>query len=161
MKKIAILFAAACLLALPILADCGKDHAAACAKGHAGAGCCAKQEGVQRTAANLDNGVRITITASDPKAVEMIQAHAGMAGQDGCGECPMKAEGVTRSVEKIATGVVITATAANAETVKALQTHAAKMAAGGCQKQAGHAGCQRKADKAKCAHGEAEAPATS
>ena len=162
MKKVAVLFVAACLLALPLAADCGKDHAAAAGgKGHGSTGCCAKQEGVERTVTNLDNGVQVSLTASDPKVVEMLQTHSAMAGKDGCGECPMKAEGVTRSVEKTATGVVMTATATTPEAVKALQQHAAQMATGGCMKKTEKAGCAHKADKAKCTRTEGETPTTS
>ncbi len=117
---------------------------------------CCKNAGVERTVVNLDNGVRVTMTAKDPKAVAAIQEKSATC----CKDCPMTAEGVTRTVEKTAAGVVITATAANPELVKKLQAHAAADAAGG--EGAGH--CKGGAEKSsaaagKCPYSGAEAKA--
>ena len=117
------------------------------------AGCCKKMGGVQRTVANIENGVTITMTATDPKVVAMIQEHTATCGKGmaGCKDCPMHAEGVSRSIAKTATGVVITATATTPELVKKLQAHAGAMDCGH-GKQA-HAGMMNKGGTS-CAHGE-------
>jgi hypothetical protein len=117
MKRLFLLFALAALLATTLIAaDTAKPMA-----------CCSKAAGVERTVANLDNGVKITITAKDAKAVAMIQNMAASCGMDKdcCKDCPMMAEGVTRAVETTANGVVITATATDTKLVKAMQEHAA------------------------------------
>lgn len=92
-----------------------------------GKGCCTGMEGVTKQVTNLDNGVKVTLSAKDPKTVAKLQEH--LTGEHGtsCGkDCPMHLEGVTRNVEKTADGVVITATATDAAVVKRLQEHAAK-----------------------------------
>ena len=138
MKRIALLVALIALLAGPLMvmaADAARQMS-----------CCGKAAGIERTVANLDNGVKITFTAKDPKAVAMIQDMAASCGQDKgcCKDCPMMAEGVTRSIEKTSSGVVITATATDAKLVKAMQEHAASC--GGtamkdcCKGKASHAG---------------------
>ena len=119
MKRMVLLVALIALLAVPLVV-----MAANAAKQMS---CCGKAAGVERTVANLDNGVKITLTAKDAKAVTMIQEMAASCGQDKgcCKDCPMMAEGVTRTVEKTADGVAITATATDAKLVKAMQEHAA------------------------------------
>ena len=90
------------------------------AEEHAG---CRPAPGLQRTVANLDNGVTITLTCSDPKMVAEVQARAAK----GCDSaCPLSAGNVTRAVENTADGVVVTATSTDPAVVKALQEHAAK-----------------------------------
>jgi hypothetical protein len=137
MKRLATLIALCALLALPLLAaDTPAKPSAAC---------CLKSAGTQRTVTNLDNGVKITMTAKDPRVAAMIQEHAASCPKDdpGCKDCPMAAEGVNRTVEKTESGVVITATSANPELVKKLQAHAATCGSGnmkGCYK--GRAGAQ-------------------
>ncbi|MFN3414065.1 MAG: hypothetical protein ACK42L_08415 [Thermoanaerobaculum sp.] len=113
----------------------------------AGGACCSKDQLVTKQVANLPNGVKITLTASDPKVVAQLQSKTEGCGKEGCKTCPMHAEGVTRTVEKIANGVVITATSADAQLVAALQKHASGMTAG-CNKSAGKASC--------CSKGEAK-----
>jgi len=135
MKRVLVGVVVMALFAMPMLAgEAGK------------AGCC-KAAGVERSVANLDNGVKITITTGDPKMVAHIQEQAGSCSKEGCGDCPMMSDKVTRTVDKTDNGVVITATSADAAMVKALQTHAAasgqgcargKTASGGCAHGKGH-----------------------
>jgi len=135
MKRLVLLMALAALVAAPLLAA---DAATPMA-------CCSKAAGFERTVTNLDNGVKVTMTAKDPKAVAALQEMSASCsnGKACCKDCPMDAEGVTRTVEKTASGVVVTATATNAELVKRLQTHAAAMSArseaNGCCKGKGGA----------------------
>jgi hypothetical protein len=125
MKRFFLMMVLAALVATPLLAADA-----------AGSMACCKNAGVERTVTNLDNGVRMTMTAKDPKAVAMIQEMSASCSKDKpcCKDCPMAAEGVTRTVEKTGAGVVITATATNPDLVKKLQAHAATMAAGGDMK---------------------------
>jgi hypothetical protein len=139
MRRFFVLSALVAMLAMPALAGQGKAM-----------GCCGKQSGVQRSVANVDNGVRITMTATDPKVVASLQemsASCGAAG--GCADCPMHGEGVTRTVEKTADGIVVTATATDPAMVAKLQQHAATMGAAGC------AGAKAEAKAGCCAKGAA------
>ena len=136
MKRIFLLMVLAALLAAPILAGdpAPAKHAA----------CCSKSTGAERTVANLENGVKITCTASDAKAVALIQEAAASCSKDKtcCKDCPMAAEGVTRTVEKTDKGVVITVTSADAAMVKKLQESAAACCTGkmkACCKGGAHA----------------------
>ena len=144
MKRFILMIALAALAAAPLMAADAAPAPMACCSG----------AGVERTVANVDNGVKVTMTAKDPKTVAMIQEMAAdpSKAKACCQDCPMTAEGVTRSVEKTETGVVVTATATNPELVKKLQAHAAKMAAGdgakGCCK--GHGGEKASGHGAKC-----------
>lgn len=113
----------------------------------AGGACCGKDQAVTKQVENLPNGVKITLTSSDPKVVAQIQNKTETCGKEGCKDCPMHAEGVNRTVEKIANGVVITATSADAQVVSALQKHVAGMSAG-CNKSSAKASC--------CSKGEAK-----
>lgn len=135
MKRFLAVLALVTLVAMPALAD---DHAG-----------CLKSKGMQRTVSNIDNGVKITMTTSDPKMVPEIQAKAAK----GCGgECPMAAKGVTRSVENTPEGAVVTATSTDPAQVKALQEHATR----GCTAEHAKAGCKHdEAAKAGCALGDA------
>lgn len=140
-KLTAILAMLVAAVALPALA--GEGHAC-CRKDAAKPGCMARTAGVERTAATLDNGVRITMTATDPAVVAKLQTMGGV-GEGCCAGCPMRQEGVTRSVEKTANGVVITATSTDPATVKKLQEHATAMAGGqACCGGKAKAGCPRK-----------------
>ncbi len=130
MRKTLVIIGLAVLAALPALAG-------SMAKGS----CCASMSGVERSVANLDNGVRITLTASDPKVLAALQDRAGNCGQGDCPNCPMNAKGVTRTVEKTSNGVVITATSSDPAQVKALQEHAAAMKSGACCKGKMGKGC--------------------
>jgi hypothetical protein len=113
MKRFFAVLALVTLVAMPALAE---DHAG-----------CMKSKGMQRTVANIDNGVTITMTCSDSKMVPEVQAKAAK----GCGgECPMAATGVTRTVANTPEGAVVTATSTDPAQVKALQEHAAKGCAG-------------------------------
>ncbi|HNX49799.1 MAG TPA: hypothetical protein PLS53_09250 [Thermoanaerobaculaceae bacterium] len=136
MKRFFVILALVTLAAMPVMAE---DHAG-----------CMKSKGMQRTVANIDNGVKVTMSCSDPTMVPEIQAKAAK----GCaGECPMSAKGVTRTVENTADGAVVTATSADAAQVKALQEHAAKGCGG---EPAGKSCCKHGEDaKAGCKHGEA------
>lgn len=135
MKRFFAVLALVTLVAMPALAE---DHAG-----------CLKSKGMQRTVANIDNGVTITMTSSDPKMVPEIQAKAAK----GCGgECPMAATGVTRTVGNTPEGAVVTATSTDPAQVKALQEHAAR----GCTGEHAKAGCKHdEAAKAGCALGDA------
>jgi hypothetical protein len=137
MKRLVALTALSLLAALPLV---GGDTPQAKSR----AACCLKTAGAQRTVTNLDNGVKITCTGSDAKAVAMIQEAAASCSKDKtcCKDCPMAAEGVTRTVEKIENGVVITATSADAAMVKKLQESAAACCSGkmkACCKGGAHA----------------------
>jgi hypothetical protein len=125
MKRLFALTALSLLAALPLVAG---DTPQA----KSPAACCLKTAGAQRTVANLENGVKITCTASGPRAVAMIQKAAASCSKDKpcCKECPMAAEGVVRTVENIDKGVVITATSPDAEMVKKLQESAATCCSG-------------------------------
>lgn len=149
MKRFMPLVIAMVLAALPLASD---NALAGCAKA-AGAktSCPAAMEGVERSVANLDNGVRVTMNASDPKVIEALQKSVAAGPADGCQTCPMHAEGVTRTVEKTATGVVVTATSANGDVVKSLQAHAASMTAG--------AGCGSAKGASCCSKSKGQAPA--
>ena len=151
MKRFQLVIAMAALAAAPLMAA---DAAAPMA--------CCKAAGVERTVTNLDNGVRVTMTAEDPKTIAMVQEmSAGCCSKDKpcCKDCPMAAEGVTRTVEKTASGVVVTATAANPELVKKLQAHAAAMGAAGDMKDCckGKAGANNAGMDGKCPHAKGDA----
>ena len=135
MKRFFVVLALVTLVAMPALAE---DHAG-----------CMKSKGMQRTVANIDNGVTITMTCTDPKMVTEIQAKAAK----GCaGECPMAATGVTRTVKNTPEGAVVTATSTDPAQVKALQEHAAK----GCTAEHAKAGCKHdEAAKPGCPFGDA------
>lgn len=113
----------------------------------AGGACCSKDQAVSKQVENLPNGVKITLTSSDPKVVAQIQSKTETCGKEGCKDCPMHAEGVTRTVEKIENGAVITATSSDAQLVAALQRHAVGISAG-CGKSSQKTSC--------CAKGEAK-----
>ncbi|MFZ5785887.1 MAG: hypothetical protein ACOY3Y_05555 [Acidobacteriota bacterium] len=131
MKRLTVLAVTMVLAALPLASD---NALAGCAKAAAAkASCPAAMEGVERSVANLENGVRVTMNANDAKAIAALQERVAAGPAEECRACPMHAEGVTRTVEKTASGVVVTATSANADTVKSLQAHAASMTSGsGC-----------------------------
>lgn len=129
MRRLILSLALAALVAVPLVAATLMASDAP-AKPMA---CCGKAAGVQRSVANIDNGVKITVTAADAKAVTMIQEMAASCAKDAaaCKDCPMATEGVTRAVEKTDKGVVITVTSADATMVKKVQAHAATCAGGG------------------------------
>jgi len=148
MKRFFVLFALTLLAVAPLTAADA-----------AGPMACCKGAGVERTVTNLENGVKVTMTAKDPKAAAMIQEMSASCakGTPCCKDCPMAAEGVTRTVEKTESGVVITATATNPDLVKKLQAHAV-MAAGGEMKGC----CKGKTDAksgaaGKCPYAKADA----
>ncbi len=153
MKRLFLMMVLAALVAAPLMAA---DAAAPKA--------CCKASGVERTVTNLDNGVKVMMTAKDPKAVAMIQEMSATCSNDTpcCKDCPMAAEGVTRTVEKTAAGVTITATATSLELVKKLQEHAATMTAGagmkGCCK--GKAGAHDAEMGGKCPYAKGDAKQT-
>jgi len=160
MKRVLSILGLAALLAVPAVAGDAK-------------GCCARQQGVTRSVAKVDNGVRITMTSTDPKTVSMLQSKAPECAKSDCDDCPMHAEGVARSVETLADGVAVTATATNAALIAKLQEHATGAATcsrsdakvGCCAKSgAAAAGCApahpQSSAAAGCAHGSHAAPAT-
>ncbi len=143
MKRTFLSLALAAVLAAPVMAA---DAPAAAAPG-----CCLKAAGAQHTVTNLDNGVRITITSTDPKVAAQIKDETASCPKPGCAkDCPMQAKGVARTVEKTDTGVVITATATDAAMVKALQEHAATMWDKACPHRAGMSCSKGKAMTGKC-----------
>jgi anaerobic selenocysteine-containing dehydrogenase len=145
MKRITTLALLCAMAALPLLA--------ADTPAKPSAGCCLKSAGAQRTVANLDNGVKVTITGADPKLAAMIQEETATCPKPGCSkDCPMQAKGVTRTVEKTDTGVVITATASDSEMVKKLQEHAATQWDKDCPHKAGKACAKGQADAPRCPH---------
>jgi TusA-related sulfurtransferase len=143
MNRTFLILALAAVLAAPLMA--------ADAPATNDPGCCLKAAGAQHTVTNLENGVKVTITSTDPKVVAQIKDETASCPKQGCAkDCPMQAKGVTRTVEKTDTGVVITATAADAATVKALQEHAATMWDNACPHQAGMKCTKGKAMTGKC-----------
>ena len=130
MRKALVVVGLLVLIALPALAA---EHAG-CMKGD--------MSKVQHSVANIDNGVKITMTSSDPKVAAMLQEQGATCCKGG--DCPMQAKGVTRTVEKVDGGIVITATASDAALVKQLQEHGAMMAKGSC--------CAGDKAKASCCH---------
>ncbi len=114
----------------------------------AGGACCSKDQAVSKEVQNLPNGVKISLTSSDPKVVAQLQDKTAACGKEKCKDCPLHAEGVTRTVEKIANGVVITATSFDSQLVAAVQKHAAGMTNAGCSKSTDKASC--------CSKGEAK-----
>lgn len=127
----------------------------------AGGACCSKDQAVSRQVETLANGVKLTLTSSDPQVVAQLQSKTEACGKEGCKDCPMHAPGVTRTVEKMANGVVITATASDPQLVAALQKHVAGMNAG-CSKSAAKGSCCSKGEAkgSGCAKGTAARPTT-
>ena len=128
MKRLVTLLAVLALaVSAPVLA-CGAKAAGQMA------GCPMMMKGVERTAQNLDNGVKITMTAKDAEQVKALQASisAEMKGESGCGDCPMHAKNVDKKVENTENGVVVMLTASDAAQVKSIQSFAAKSCGGGC-----------------------------
>jgi len=150
MRKVLALCGTAALLAASAMAGDGKAAA-----------CCASMDSVKRSVSNVDNGVRIVMSATDAKVVAALQEKAPECVKSGCDGCPMHSEAVTRTVEKTADGVVVTATSTDAAVVATLQKHAAAGAGACTRSEAKAAGCcaKGKAEAAGCAHGEA-APKT-
>ncbi len=128
MKKLVVIAVAlAFLVSVPAFA-CGAKNAAM----KDGAACPMMMKGVERSAANLDNGVKITLTAKDAESAKTLQTAlaAEMKDDTGC-QCPMHEKGVSKSVENTEKGVILTLTSADKEQVKSLQAYATKMCAGG------------------------------
>lgn len=149
MKNLTVLAVVMVLAALPLASD---NALAGCPKAAAAkASCPAAMEGVERSVANLDNGVRVTMSASDPKVIAALQKNVATGPADGCQTCPMHAEGVTRTVENTASGVVVTATSANGDVVKSLQAHGASLASG--------SGCAPAKSGSCCSKSKGQAPA--
>jgi len=111
-------------------------------------GCPCKMEGVTRSVENLGDGVKVTLSAKDPKLVAMIQEKVGKREE---GDCPMMSENVNRSVETTSDGIVMTLTSGDAEMVKKLQSHAAAEAKGhDCAGHRAKMDCQHKQED--CPH---------
>jgi TusA-related sulfurtransferase len=82
---------------------------------------------------NLNNGVQIVLTATQPDVVKAVQKDAEKYLDGMCkSACPFKRDGVEHRVKKIEKGVVITATAQDAEMVEQLRAYAAKKSGDGC-----------------------------
>ncbi len=144
MRRLLLLSVLVALIATPAALACEKHGAMAASMGHE---CPAAMKGVERTVTNLDNGVRIEMTASDPKLVETLQTHVAAETKEGCSkDCPMANAAWNRVVQKTDKGVVVTLTANSKEEIEKLQTAVATMGKGGCMKggEAG-AGCPHKA----------------
>jgi len=111
--------------------------------------CPCKMEGVTKSVENLDNGVKVTLSATDPKIVAMIQEKVGKC-EAGESDCPMMTKEMDRKVEKTADGMVMTITSADKDMVQKLQTHMAAESKGhDCGKH--HKG-DGPHDKADCPH---------
>lgn len=82
---------------------------------------------------NIDNGVVIEATSSDPETVAFIQEHMAKRGDEGSRHWGNKLD-VTRSVENINNGVRMTLTSDDPDTVELLQNRSAsgKGLFGGC-----------------------------
>jgi len=82
-------------------------------------------EDVDHQVTNIDNGVVIEVTSSDPETVALIQEHhLNKEGDEGFGHWGDKLD-VTRSVENIDNGVRMTLTSDDPDTVELLQTRSA------------------------------------
>jgi TusA-related sulfurtransferase len=128
MKRLVILASIlALLVSAPVLA-CGAGKAAA-----AGSHCPLAMKGVERTAENVDNGVKVTIASKDPAQVKSLQAAIAeeAKGEGGC-TCAMHAKGVSRSVQNTENGVVLLLTSDDKEQVKTIQAFAADSGKEGC-----------------------------
>lgn len=124
------------LAALSVIALIASPALACGAKAGQAASCPMSMKGVERTATNLDNGVKIAFAAKDAEQAKAVQAAMASEMKDGgCKDCPMHAEGVQLDAQNTADGVVVTLTSNNAEKVQMLQ----KYAASGCNK----GGCDR------------------
>ncbi len=144
MKRFLLLTALIAAIATPVALSCPKDGAMGASMGH---DCPAAMKGVERTVTNLEDGVRIEMTASDPKLVETLQTHVAAETKEGCSkDCPMANKAWSRVVQNTDKGVVVILTANTKDEVAKLQTAVAAMGKGGCMKggEAG-AGCPHKA----------------
>ncbi len=135
------------LAALSVFALVASPALACGAKAGQMAGCPMTMKGVEKTAQNLDNGVKVTFVAKDAEQVKAMQAAMAteMKGE-GCKDCPVHAKGVKADVENTSNGMVLTLTSGDASQVQQLQ----KFAAAGC----GKGGCAKHAEKADggCPH---------
>jgi TusA-related sulfurtransferase len=86
--------------------------------------CPCRMEGVTKNVENLEDGVKVTLSATDPKLVAMIQEKM-VTCEAGRTDCPMMAKEMDRRVEKTADGMVMTITSTDKDLVKKLQTHVA------------------------------------
>ncbi|GEM_PF-4037613 len=76
-------------------------------------------DGITPMVTELDNGVRIVVTAASTESLAKVEKRMGhCAVSSGVGNCPIKGEGVKRTVERTDEGLVITATSDDAETVQ-------------------------------------------
>ncbi|MBU1022875.1 hypothetical protein KKB99_01200, partial [bacterium] len=92
-----------------------------------------RQKKVNRSIENIDNGVVIELTSTDPEIVKRIQERAGKASMEKQGNKKGKGDcgDVVRTVTNIENGVRITMTSDNPETVKKIQERARKGHKGG------------------------------
>lgn len=129
MKRLVSMLAVFALaISAPALA-CGKDKAMA--------DCPMGMKGVEKSVANIDNGVKITLTAKDAEQVKAMQAKfADTTKHEGCA-CPMCAEGVKRQVENTANGVILTVTTTDKDQLAKIQAFAANAGKGECMRHKG------------------------
>lgn len=152
MRKFAAIVAVlALVVSAPALA-CGNKAAAA-----AGQQCPLGMKGVEKTATNLDNGVKLTVSSKDAEQVKTLQAAMAAEDKDGGCQCAMHAKGVQRAIQNTANGVVVTLTSSDREQVKTLQAFAADACKGDCPMK-GH-GAQA-AEKGECPHAKQQADRT-
>ncbi|MBZ5637392.1 MAG: hypothetical protein LAO51_01400 [Acidobacteriia bacterium] len=146
MKRFLVLSALIALLVSPAVLACDKDSAMTASMGHS---CPAAMKGVERTVTNLDNGVRIEMTASDPTVVHTLQANMASELKSGgcCKDCPLANAAWNHKVENTDKGVILVVTTTSGDDVGKLQTAMASMAKGGCSKgsEAGKGECPHKA----------------
>lgn len=142
-RLIALVAVFALAVSAPALA-CGAKAASQMA-----AACPMKMKGVERAAQNLDNGVKITLTARDAEQVKALQASvaADVKGETGCGDCPMHAANIEKKVENTDSGVVVLLTSSQAEQVKSIQAYAKKNCGTGCCPHGKGAGAEKGADR--------------
>lgn len=146
MKRFLVLSALIALVAVPAVLACEMEASTKTAAGHE---CPAMMKGVERAVTNVDHGVKLELTSSDPAVVRQLQQrmaeHPASAGC--CKECPLANAAWTRKAENVSNGVVLTLTAGSAAEIGKLQQAVEGMAKGECP-HAGAAGkgeCPRKA----------------
>jgi hypothetical protein len=146
MKRFLILTALVALVAMPAVLACEKEAGMKASMGH---DCPASMKGVERTVTNLDNGVRMEMTSSDPAVVKTLQTQMAADHKTGgcCKDCPLSNAAWTHKVENTDKGVIVTLTADSKDDIGKLQTAMAGMAKGGCRHmdEAGKGECPHKA----------------
>ncbi len=131
MKRLLVLSVLIALCASPAALACPQQAAMKTSEGHE---CPAAMKGVERTVTNLNDGVRLEMTSTDPEVVRALQAKitSDPKAAGCCKDCPLANEAWTRKVEHTKNGLVLTLTAGSPEEVRKIQAAAETMAKGGC-----------------------------